>query len=214
MNDRIKLLIVDDHKIVINGISGVLENTPDISVVSTALHAQDLMDQLASLSPDVIIMDISMPGIDGMDLCKIVKARYPDIKIIGLTTFTQASFIAEMLRNGADGYLFKNTSEPELLEAIRTVYRGERYLSEEVNQKLIMKAISKSSSEKGFIPKLTRREVEVLQLIIEENTNQEIANKLFLSVSTVETHRMNLCAKLDARNTAGLVRNAIKFGLA
>ncbi len=118
-----------------------------------------------------------------------------------------------MLRNGADGYLFKSTSESELLQAIRTVHQGQQYLSADVNQRMIAKAIQKSSGERNFIPKLTRREHQVLELISEENTTQEIADKLFLSASTIETHRMNLCSKLDARNTAGLIKKAIKFGL-
>ena len=211
--EKIRLVIIDDHQIVINGIKGVVNTTDDIELVGTGLNAEELLKFLESHNTDLILMDINLPGMDGIKLCKHVKNQYPEIKIIGLTTFSQASFIAEMLRNGADGYLFKNTSEEELLKALRTVHAGSQYLSNEVNQKLVQRAMSKSQSEKGFIPKLTRRENEVLQLIIEENTNQEIAEKLFLSTSTIETHRMNLCAKLDARNTAGLVKNAIKFGL-
>lgn len=210
----IKIILVDDHKIVLNGIQEALHDATDIDVVATALNGHRLLEMLETQqNVDIIILDINLPDIDGMELCKKIKKRNSNIGVIGLTTFSQASFIAEMLRNGADGYLFKNTSEQELLQAIRTVHNGDQYLSKEVNQKLVMRAMSKKASDKSFIPKLTRRENEVLQLIIAENTNQEIADELFLSVSTVETHRMNLCSKLDARNTAGLVKNAIKFGL-
>ena len=209
--EKIKVFIVDDHLIVINGIIQSLSSQLDFEVVGYAHHSDDALAWLETNTPDVILLDIQLPGTDGIDLCKILRKMHPELKIIGLTTFSQVSFITEMLRNGANGYLYKNTSEEELMDAIRKVYRGERYLSAEVNQKLVAKAMSKT--ERAFIPKLTRREKEVFELIMEEYTNQEIADTLYLSVSTVETHRMNLCAKLDARNAAGLVKKAMKFGL-
>lgn len=209
----IKLFIIDDHPIVISGIKQTFERHKQIDCVGSALNGVEAMQWLAKHHTDVILLDVNMPGKDGIELCKQIKKKYPNVKVIGLTTFSQASFITGMLRNGANGYLFKNASEEELTEAIITVHKGKRYLSEEVNDKLINKATQRSSGKAGFIPKLTRREKEVLELIVEEYTTQEIANKLFLAVSTVETHRMNLCAKLGAKNVAGLVKNAIKFGL-
>ena len=211
--DKIRLLIVDDHKIVINGIRTVVKDQPDLQFVGFALSAEEALVWLHENLADVVLLDIQMPGKDGIELCKTLKKEFPRMKIIGLTSFSQVSFISEMLRNGADGYLFKSTSEHELLDAIRTVHKGEQYLSKEVNDRMIAKAMFKTRSDSSFIPKITRREKQVLGLIAEENTTQEIAQKLFLSISTVETHRMNLCSKLDARNTAGLVKKAIKFGL-
>ena len=211
--NKIRLLVVDDHQIVINGIETVVSDQADIEMVGSSLSAPEAQLWLSHHLADVVLLDIHIPGMDGMELCKVLKSDFPRMKIIGLTSFSQVSFITEMLRNGADGYLFKSTSENELLQAIRTVYGGERFLSKEVNQRMVAKALSRSSAERNFIPKLTRREMQVLELIIEENTTQEIAKKLFLSISTIETHRMNLCSKLDARNTAGVVKKAIKFGL-
>ena len=209
----IRLFIIDDHPIIINGLSMALSKYKDIQIAGTALSAADALDWLAEQEADVALLDIALPDMDGIDLCKKIHKRHPKLKIIGLTTYGQVSFITRMLQNGALGYLYKNTSEPELIEAIRKVYNGEKYLSREANEKLIAKATNSRPQRNSFIPKITRRELEVLELIVSENTTQEIAEKLFLSSSTVETHRMNLCAKLGARNTAGLVRNAMKLGL-
>ncbi len=210
----IRLLIVDDHPIVISGLQNALAEQDDIEIVGHVLNASETMLWLDKAETDVILLDIGLPDMDGIDLCKLIHKQFPTIKIIGLTTYGQVSFITSMLRNGAQGYLYKNTSEHELAQAIRTVYAGGQYLSAEVNDKLIAKATRSLPKNGQLIPKLTRREKEVLELILSESTNQEIANTLFLSISTVETHRMNLCAKLGARNTAGLVKNAIKLGLA
>lgn len=210
----IRVFLIDDHPIVINGLKKAVANQDDIEIVGHALSAKEAMNWLNKNQADVALLDISLPDIDGIDLCKMIHTKFPTLGIIGLTTFGQVSFITGMLRNGAKGYLYKNTTEKELLLAIRAVSRGERYLSKEVNDKLIAKATQGKSLDSSFIPKLTRREKEVLELIVAEHTNQEIADKLFLSTSTVETHRMNLCAKMGARNTAGLVKNAMKLGLA
>lgn len=210
----IKLFLIDDHPIVVQGIQNAIHPEKDIEIVGAALNAKEAIQWLEANDADVAILDIALPDMDGIELCKYLNKHHPALKIIGLTTFGQVSFITSMLRNGASGYLYKNTSEAELIEAIRKVYEGKRYLSQEVNEKLIAKASRTLPKRESFIPKLTRREKEILDLIISENTTQEIAEKLHLSVSTVETHRMNLCAKLGARNMAGLVKNAIKLGLA
>lgn len=208
----IRLLVIDDHPIVIDGLRQVFQETDDIQMVAEALSGVDAKDCLSTQEIDVIILDISLPDTNGMDLCKYIHAHYPHIAIIGLTTYEETSFISRLLRNGAKGYLFKNSPKEQLIEAVRTVATGDAYMSQAVNEKLIAKALNKRP-QGGFIPKLTRREKEVLELIVEELTTQEIADKLSLSVSTVETHRMHLTSKLGARNTAGLVKNALLYGL-
>lgn len=210
----IQLLIVDDHPIVIDGIRTMLQEATDMQLAGAAQTASEALAWLQKNEVDVIILDISLPDMDGMDLCQKILQQKPGVKIIGLTTYEEVSFITRMLRNGAKGYLFKSSVQEEMLEAIRTVYEGETYLSQSVNQKLIAKAMYGSSQSTTFIPKLTRREKEVLDCIIDEMTTQEIADKLFLSPNTVETHRKHLISKLGVRNTAGLVSKAIKFGLA
>jgi DNA-binding NarL/FixJ family response regulator len=213
IRDKIRLLVIDDHKIVINGIYLALKDQAQIEIMGFAVSAEEALLKLTDNQPDVILLDIQLPGMDGLDLCREIKRQYPAIHIIGLTTFTEVSFIAEMLRNGASGYLFKDTSEDELATAINTVFRGDQFLSQEVHKKLLNHVLHKPVQHSRFIPKITRREQEVLDLIAEEHTTQEIAEQLFLSVSTVEKHRMNLCIKLEARNSVGLLRKAIKFGL-
>ncbi|NRB51137.1 MAG: response regulator transcription factor [Saprospiraceae bacterium] len=209
----IKLFLIDDHPIVVTGIQNAIQEEEDIKVVGTALTATDAIRQLGELTIDLVILDIALPDMDGVELCKHIHKNFPGLKIMVLTTYGQVSFVTAMLRSGAMGYLYKNTSESELVLAIRKVYEGGRYLSEEVNQKLIAKASRTLPKRENFIPRLTRREKEILDLIVAEHTTQEIAAKLFLAPSTIETHRVSLCAKLGARNLAGLVKNAIKLGL-
>jgi len=212
ISTMIKVGILDDHQIIIQGIQSALDESQNIQIISEATSKDDIFSELENL--DVLLLDINLRDDDGITVCKQFKKSHPDLKIICLTSFLQVSFIKAMLRNGADGYLFKNVGTEELIKAIETVYGGDRYLGNEVNNILVEDSLERNRKSYSFIPKLTRRENEILDLIINELTNQQIADKLFISLSTVETHRMNLCAKLGAKNTAGMVRNAIKFGLA
>ncbi len=209
----IDLMIVDDHPLVIDGLARAVSSDADISLVGTALDGPTCLQWFEIHRADVAILDISLPGMDGMELCQRLKQAYPNLRVIGLTTYDQVSFITEMMRHGASGYLFKNVDQEELIRAIKTVYGGETYLAKGVNDKLIAKAMQGGKPQLGFIPKLSRREKEVLKLIMEEYTNQEIADQLCIALTTVETHRVHLREKLGARNTAGMVRQAIKFGL-
>ena len=207
----IKVLIVDDHQVVVDGLLRMLEQNPHIEVVGQAMNGPDALELLKSSVVDVAVIDINLPGMDGLELCKAILKQNPNTKVLTLTTFNEVSFITRIMKNGASGYLLKNTSKDELIEAIQTVYKNEQYLSKEVKDKLISSSFGKE--ETAFIPKLTRREKEVLKLIIDEMTTKEIAVKLFISDATVETHRLHLLNKLGARNTAGLVKTAIQKGL-
>ena len=200
-----KVFIVDDHYMVIEGIRSLLQNEKSIEWMGHATNAASCLSFLQNQLPDVILMDISMPDKSGIDLCKEVKEKYPSVFIIGLSTFNQQSFIQKMMDNGASGYVLKNATQEELMEAIEIVAKGKTYLSDEVSKVL------RKQDNTNIV--LTRREKEVLELIAGGMTNNEIGEKLFISPSTVDTHRKNLLAKFDAKNTASLVRMATQLQL-
>jgi DNA-binding NarL/FixJ family response regulator len=199
-----KVFIVDDHYMVIEGIRSLLQNEKGIEWVGHASTAASCHAFLQQHQPDVILMDINLPDKNGIELCKEVRVQYPAVYIIGLSTFNQQSFIQKMMDNGASGYVLKNATQEELMEAIETVAKGRTFLSDEAAQSL-KKNIS------GDTPVLTRREKEVLELIAEGMTNNEIAQKLFISVTTVDTHRKNLLAKFECRNIAALIKTAMQL---
>lgn len=201
-----RLFIVDDHYMVIEGIHSLLKSEKELDWMGHASTAESCLSFLRRDQPDIILMDINLPDKSGIDLCKEVKELYPSVFVIGLSTFNQQSFITKMMENGASGYVLKNATREELLEAIEIVQKGKTYLSDEVS-------ITLRKSNENPIPVISRREKEVLQLIAEGLTNAEIAGKLFISTTTVDTHRKNLLAKFDARNTAALVRFAMLHNL-
>ncbi|RAJ10760.1 LuxR family two component transcriptional regulator [Chitinophaga skermanii] len=209
---KIKVAIVDDHVMVINGLTTMLAPYPQIEIVFTARDGETFLDEVAVNPPDVLLLDIQMPGIDGMEVCKRVRKQDDQLRVIALTNFTESHYIKQMLRNGASGYLLKNTDEETLIDAIEKVYMGQQYLDESIKHSLLNEIITGQKRSTNGIP-LTRREKEILQLITEELTNQEIADKLYISLRTVETHRLNLTQKLAVKNTAGLVKEAMKRGL-
>jgi DNA-binding NarL/FixJ family response regulator len=209
--NKIRVFIVDDHQVVLDGLSSMLNQANGINLIGQAMNGKDALEFLEKRDVDVAIIDINLPGMDGVELCKILRKKHQELKILALTTFNEVSFITRIMKCGASGYLLKNTSGDELVEAIKKANAGEQYLSKEVQETLISSSFGKKES--GFIPKLTRREKEVLKLIMDEMTTKEIAEKLFISAATVETHRLHLLNKLGARNTAGLVKTAIEKGL-
>jgi DNA-binding NarL/FixJ family response regulator len=199
-----KIFIVDDHYMVIEGIRSLLQNEKHIEWMGHATNAASCLAFLQRQIPDVILMDINLPDTSGIDLCKEVKEKYPSIFILGLSTFNQQSFIQKMMDNGASGYVLKNASQKELIEAIEEVSKGKLFLSVEA-------AASLRKTNTSSLPLITRREKEVLVLIAEGMTNGEIAEKLFISISTVDTHRKNLLAKFQTKNTASLVRMVMQM---
>ena len=204
--DSASLLIVDDHPLVIAGLVQLISCLDFVHVADTAGNAIDAMDKLKSTPIDIVLLDINLPDINGIDLCKKIKNSFPDIKIIGLSTFSDRSYILRMLDNGASGYLIKSASSEEIENAIRTVLAGNLYLS------LSMEHMLKPATplQTGALPALTRREKEVLQLIADGKTNAQIATELFISPLTVDSHRKNLLTKLDVHNTAALIRLAVE----
>ncbi|MCL4549806.1 MAG: response regulator transcription factor [Bacteroidetes bacterium] len=200
----IKVFITDDHYMVVEGIRSLLQNEKSIEWMGHASNADSCLAFLRKQLPDVILMDISMPSKSGIELCKEVKEKYPSVFIIGLSTFNQQSFIQKMMDNGASGYVLKNATQEELMEAIQAVAKGKTYLSDEA-------ALSLRKYAESEIPVITRREKEVLELIADGLTNAEIAQKLFISTTTVDSHRKNLLAKFKAKNTALLIRTAAQL---
>ena len=201
-----KIFIVDDHYMVVEGIRSLLQHEADIEWMGHAMNAASCMAFLQQQRPDVILMDINLPDKSGIDLCKEVKEKYPGVFIIGLSTFNQQSFIQKMMENGASGYILKNATLDELVEAVDSVVKGKIFLSNET-------AATLRKPDQSSVPVITSREKEVLGLVAEGLTNNEIAQQLFISPTTVETHRKSLLNKFGAKNTASLVRMAAQMHL-
>ncbi|WP_317897930.1 response regulator transcription factor [Aurantibacillus circumpalustris] len=210
----IRVLIADDHQMFIDGIKSLLVNNKRIQIIGEAHNGFEVTEFVNKQKVDLILLDMSMPVMDGMEAMKIVKQKFPDLKIIMLTMFSTRDQIEKLLRAGADGYVLKNTGKEELVLAIETVMKGESFFSKEVTEQ-IMAGIQKKkvANRNAMIVELTEREKDVLKLIVKEHTTQEIAEKLFISTNTVETHRKNLVSKLNVRNVAGLVKYALQNGL-
>jgi DNA-binding NarL/FixJ family response regulator len=201
---NIKLFIVDDHYMLVEGIRSLLQHEAGLEWMGHASNASSCIAFLKQQQPDILFMDINLPDKSGIELCKEVKEKYPSIFILGLSTFNQESFIGKMMENGASGYVLKNAGKEELLEAIETVMKGKLFLSIDAAQ------LMRLAHDKPDMPIVTRREKEVLGLIAEGCTNAEIAQRLFVSVNTIDTHRKNLLEKFNVRNTASLVRIAMQ----
>ena len=207
----ITIALTDDHELVMQGIESMLKKT-DVKVIGKYTDAETTLQQLVASQPDILLLDINLPDINGIDLCKQLVKLYPALKIIALSSHDDTSFVKRILQNGAHGYLLKNTGKEELLEAFETALSGGQYLQKDIQQKLLNQSLG-THKRNTLKPKLTRREKEVLAAICEEHTTQEIADQLFVSPKTVETHRMNLISKLGARNSVGLVKIAMEMEL-
>ena len=211
----IKVIVVDDHQIFIDGLKALIDGFEDIEIVSEANDGVDLIDRLTKIKADIILMDINMPRMNGIEATKLVLDKYPEIKVLMLTMHDSKEYIEKLLKAGAHGYILKNTGKEELYEAISTIVKGDNFYSAAVT-----KSIMDSMQKKKAVTKklnnieLTSREKEVLVLIAQEFTTNEIAEKLFISHHTVESHRKNLISKLQVRGVSGLVKYAIQSGLA
>ena len=209
----IKILLVDDHKIFTEGIASLLANEPDFEVVGECQNAQQVKDFLNKITIDVILLDINLGGDSGLDVCKFVVECKPSIKVLAMSMYNDENFITRMMKNGASGYILKNTGAEELLKAIRTVYSGKSYQSAEVLE-IIIRGLSRQKQQEKSIYQLrfTRREKEVLELIAKGKTTKQIASDLFISEKTIETHRSNLFSKFDVKNVTSLLKIAIEYG--
>lgn len=202
----IQVLMVEDHPLVKEGIIAILADETDINCAGHFYNGTDLLYRLKNFQPDVILMDIDLPDMTGLDLCKKVKVLYPAICIIALSINNQAGIIKKMMENGASGYVLKDAAQHEITEAIRTVVKGKHYFSRSASLYL-------RKADTGKLPPLTRREKQVLEKIADGLTNPQIAEQLFVDVSTVNSHRKNMLAKFGVQNTAALIKLAIKENL-
>ncbi len=209
--NQISILIADDHKIVIDGIKAILESEKSIQIVKECANGAEVLEYLKSYDEaDIIILDINMPVMDGIDCARNIKKMNPDQRILILTMYNDPQLIKKMMEVGADGFVLKNTGKKELLHAIDMIMQGKTYFGQEVSKSLA------NSYKRPLSPQriqLTRREKEVLKLLFEGMTTLDIANKLFISSHTVDSHRKNLLSKFGAKNTTSLLREAGKMGI-
>jgi len=204
----IRILIADDHQMFIDGIRSLLAPETDIEIVAEALNGHEVLFQLSQQSVDMVLMDINMPRLNGLDATKLIKEKYPETRVLMVTMYNTPEYICDLAEAGADGYILKDTGKQELLSAIRTIASGKNFYSQEVMLTMMQNERNKKAKTQND-PQLSKREIEVLKLIAQEFTTQEIADQLFISNHTVETHRKNLLDKVGARNIAGLVKYAI-----
>lgn len=209
----IRVGAVDDHLMILEGIRGMLENHPEIELCFAVSDPFSAESKLLEHPVQVMLLDIHLEGQDGIEWCQKWKKQFPLMNIIGLSNLHQAAIIKNMLKQGASGYLLKNTGKEELIKALKEVVAGNQYLPQNVVKTLLDESIYGSSTPETYIPKLTRREKEILMLIAKEFTTSEISAELHISTDTVETHRSNLLQKMGARNSAGLIRIAMERGL-
>ncbi len=202
----IKLIIADDHPLIIEGMRAALQKDEDIMLLAEVQNGIELIKKMESELPDVVIMDINMPDMDGIEATQKVHKNFPSVKVIAFSQYDDKHFITRMLRAGAKGYLLKSTPVKELIKAVKLVHDGSVYLGKGLPDLYTHEKKSKSN----FDVMLTEREIEILKLICEEKNTREIADELFISLHTVETHRANLMQKTDSRNLVGLVKWAFE----
>lgn len=200
----IKIIICDDHPLITEGLKSFIENKNELEIIATATSAAHLREVLKEFSPDVLLLDIALPDGNGIDLCEEIKKHYPDIKVIALSNHNERSFILRMLWNNASGYLVKSSSINELEKSIKEVYAGGIYLGEEAQRVLV----SVSEAERVKVPPITKREKEVLQYIAGGLSSPQIAEKMFISPQTVDSHRKNLMTKFGVNKTINLIQKA------
>ncbi len=208
------ILLCDDHPLVIDGMKLILKDLEAFQVVGSVNNGKEAIEYLEKNKVDILLLDINMPVLNGLEAMKIIQKDFPKVKVIMLSMLDDLNVIKHLIDHGAMGYLMKNAGKDEILETIQAVSKGKKAFDPELLMEMVsLKEKRIKTQEHSLFPKLSRREKEILKLIVEEYTTAEIAEQLFISFGTVETHRRNMLNKLGLRNTAGLVRTAIEFGL-
>ena len=210
---QITVGLVDDHQVLIEGLKLLLETAPMIKVSWVAASGKEALDKLTRDMPDVLLIDVEMPEMDGIQLCRLIRKQADRVQMIALTMLTERSLIKQMIEAGANGYVLKNIGPEELITAIERVASGKTYYSPEIADVLVRGNMRSPKEKSGILPRLSAREKQIVRLILEERTSQEIAETLSISQNTVETHRRNIMHKLNVRNAAGIVRTVIERGL-
>jgi two-component system nitrate/nitrite response regulator NarL len=205
--NKIKVLVVDDHPMVLEGMRSMLLQISFVEITGTAPNAYEAIERIKENIPDIVITDINMPEVSGIELTAKIRKEFPAVRIVAMSTFKERSYISQMIQSGASGYLVKSASREEIEEAILSVYEGKLYMSLDINLSAADKA------ELNTVPVLSSREKEVLQLIADGFTNPQIATKLFISLHTVDSHRKNLLTKFAVNNTASLIKLAAKHNM-
>ncbi len=211
---KIKILIADDHKILRQGIRSLLASQLDIEVIGETSDGPETLKETFRLKPDVVLMDIGMPNLNGFEATRQIKKKLPEVKILILTMYRDDEYVLQALHSGASGYVLKDVAVEELVSAIRAVYNNQYYLCPSISRSVIEASLGKTErAEKEPYTLLTSREREILQLIAEGYTNKEVAAKLFISAKTVDAHRSHIMEKLDIHEVAQLVKYAIRKGI-
>jgi len=211
---KIRVLLADDHKIVRNGLRTLLESQPDLEVIAEAEDGRTTIQLATKLQPHIVIMDIAMPGLNGIEATREIIGSLPKVKVIALSMHSEKRFVGEMLKAGACGYLLKDCAFEELITAIRAVYHNRTYLSPMIGDLIVNHFVRNTEkTEPSVFSRLSKREREVLQLLAEGKATREIADQLCVSIKTVEAHRSHIMSKLDLRSVAELTKYAIREGI-
>lgn len=206
-----RILLVDDQSIILDGLSALLKEEKDLNVVGVARSGEEAISEVARLQPDVVVMDISMPpGMDGIEATRKIRHKWPKVNVLVLSMYHQKDMVNEVMDAGASGYVLKNTDRKQFSEALRTVAAGHRFLAPEVSN--LLDEVTDPARPTVPVPTLTRREKEIIRMVAQSRSTQEISDALGLSYATVETHRKNVMHKLGLKNPAGLVRYAMERG--
>lgn len=214
--EKIKIILADDHQMFLDGLSSLLSQLKEVQVLAAVKSGNEVLEKLKELSPDLVIVDLNMPVLNGIETTKAIKSKYPQIRILGLTMENDLDSVTAMLEAGASGYILKNTGKAELEMAIMQVMKGDPYLSQSISTHLaqnLLQNFQQRKEQENELDVLTERELEILKLIAHENSNTDIADVLFISPKTVETHRKNLMRKIGVKNSLGVYKFALKHKL-
>ena len=214
--EKIKIILADDHQMFLDGLSSLLSQVKDVQVIAAVNSGKEVLEKLRTTMPDLAIVDLNMPVMGGLETTREIKKKYPHIKVLGLTMENDLQAVTSMLEAGASGYILKNTGKAELELAVRQVMKGEAYLSQSISSQLaqnLLQNFHQRNEVRNELSTLTTRELEILKMIALENSNAEIAEQLFISPKTVETHRKNLMKKIGVKNSLGVYKFAVKHQL-